>query len=338
MLKRNIVCFCLMVCVAAFSGAASANPPYASILAYTQGQNMQPTMNMLAVLNVINLTPWEIYIGDPTNNNDIMKGFSGSQIPNTPTAVNSFWLKGITGANDSSGGGKQATGSSGFAFHSVQIGLSNPNNSWVQSSANNNKNYNSKSIDLTGKASNTTQKPYQNYAAHTAYFSLPIVVNSTNGQQNSKTAALNFMVTGSEGFATASAMSMGKYSYMAAYALSFGDGTNNYGWATNNTNIPSTMGAPPYNSTQKVTQLLTIQAAGSQSGWAPSSITAGGSLSHPVYLNTAALMVPNFSNLSGVGVVQGISYDLVALLQSGDYANCSLIFMAVPHGAITAGQ
>ncbi len=337
MLKRNIVCFCLMVCVAAFSGAASANPPYASILAYTQGQNMQPTMNMLAVLNIINLTPWEIYIGDPTNKTDIMKGFSGSQIPNTPTAVNSFWLKGVTGANDSSGGGQQASGTSGFAFHSVQIGLSNPNNSWVQSSANNNKNYNSKSIDLTSKASATTQKPYQNYAAHTAYFSLPIVINSTNGQQNAKTAALNFMVTGSEGFATAAAMSMGKYTYMAAYALSFGDGTNNYGWATNNTNIPNTYGAPPYNSTQKVTQLLTIQAAGSQSGWAPSSITAG-SLSKPVYLNTAALMYPNFSNLSGVGVVQGISYDLVALLQSGDYANCSLIFMAVPHGAITAGQ
>ena len=72
MLKRNIVCFCLMVCVAAFSGLASANPPYASILAYTHGQNMQPTMNMLAVLNIINLTPWEIYIGDPTNKTDIM--------------------------------------------------------------------------------------------------------------------------------------------------------------------------------------------------------------------------------------------------------------------------
>ena len=132
-------------------------------------------------------------------------------------------------------------------------------------------------------------------------------------------------------------MSVGKYTFMAAYALSFGDGTNNYGWATNNTNIGAIVGKPPYSSTQKVTQLLTIQAAGSQSGWAPSSITAG-SLNKPTYLNTAALMVANFSNQSGVGVVQGISYDLVALLQSGDYANCSLIFMAVPHGAITAGK
>ena len=337
MLKRSVIFYCLLVFVASISGLASANAPYASILAYTQGQNMQPTMNMLAVLNIINLTPWEIYIGDPTNKNDIMKGFSGSQIPNTPTAVNSFWLKGITGANDSSGGGGQATGSSGFAFHSVQIGLSNPNNSWVQSSAKSNTNYNSNSINLTSKANNTTQNPYQNYAAYTAYFSLPIVINSTNGQQNAKTAALNFMVTGSEGFATASSMSLDKYTYMAAYALSFGDGTNNYGWATNNTSIPSIMGAPPYSSTQKVTQLLTIQAAGSQSGWAPSSITAG-SLNKPTYLNTAALMYPNFSNLSGVGAVPGISYDLVALLQSGDYANCSLIFLAVPHGAITAGQ
>lgn len=337
MIIRTVVCYCLMALVLAFGSQVSANAPYAGILAYTQGQNMQPTMNMLAVLNIINLTPWEIYIGDPTNKTDIMKGFSGSQIPNTPTAVNSFWLKGITGSSDSSGNGAQASGSSGFAFHSVQIGLSNPNNSWVQSNAKSNTNYNSNSIDLTSKANSSSQNPYQKYAAHTAYFSLPIVVNSTNGQQTAKTAALNFMVTGSEGFATASAMSMGKYSFMAAYALSFGDGTNNYGWSTNNTNIPAIVGKPPYSSTQKVTQLLTIQAAGSQSGWTPSSITTG-SLNKPVYLNTAALMYPNFSSLSGVGAAPGINYDLVALLQSGDYANCSLIFLAVPHGVIAAGK
>jgi hypothetical protein len=87
MLTRKIICYCLMACLIGFSSLVSANAPYASVLAYTQGQNMQPTMNMLAVLNIINLTPWEIYIGDPTNKTDIMKGFSGSQIPNTPTAV-----------------------------------------------------------------------------------------------------------------------------------------------------------------------------------------------------------------------------------------------------------
>jgi hypothetical protein len=36
--------------------------------------------------------------------------------------------------------------------------------------------------------------------------------------------------------------------------------------------------------------------------------------------------------------MQGIGYDLVTLLQSGDYANCSLIFLTVPHGSITPGK
>jgi len=145
------------------------------------------------------------------------------------------------------------------------------------------------------------------------------------------------MVTGSEGFATPNSMSMGKYSFSAAAALSFGDGTNNYGWSTPYTNIGAVEGKPPYSSTQKVTQLLTIQATGTQTAWAPTSITAG-SLSAPTYLNTAALIYPSFSSVSGVSVMQGVVYDLVALLQSGDYANCSLIFLAVPHGSITAGK
>ena len=336
MLKRTVA-YCLMAFVFAFSSPVSANAPYASIMAYTQVQYNKPTMNMLNVLNIINLTPWEIYIGDPAKKNDIMKGFSGQQIPNTPTAVDSFWLKGITGSNDSSGGGGKATGSSGFAFHSVQIGLNNPNNSWVQSSDKNNTNYNPNSIDLTNKANNSSQTPYQSYAAHTAYFSVPIVINSTNGQPNSKTAGLNFMVTGSEGFATPAYSSGFKWYFSPAAALSFGDGTNNYGWSTTNTAIGAIDGKPPYNTTQNVTQFLTIQAVGAQSAWAPTSITAG-SVATPAYLNTAALIYPNFSNVSGVSVMQGVGYDLVALLQSGDYANCSLIFLAVPHGAITAGK
>ena len=335
MLKRTVAS-CLTACVFAFSSLASANAPYASIMAYTQLQHREPLMNMLAVLNIINLTPWEIYIGDPAKKNDIMKGFSGPQIPNTPTSVNSFWLKGITGANDSSGGGGQPSGNSGFAFHSVQIGLNNPNNSWVQSSAKNNKNYNSNSIDLTSKATGA-ESPYDSYAAYTAYFAVPIVVNSTNGQPNSQTATLNFMVTGSEGFAVPTSMSVGKYSFKGAPALSFGDGSNNYGWSTGDTDIGDITGKPPYDSTVNVTQLLTIQAGSAQSGWAPTSITAG-SVATPAYLNTAALIYPNFSGVSGVSVMQGVGYDLVAILQSGDYANCSLIFLAVPHGAIAAGK
>lgn len=339
-MKRRIVCYCLVLLILTFSGIAAANPPYASILAYTQNAGSTPVMNSLAVLNIINMTPWEIYVGSP-NGKDILHGFSGAQVTQattaTPMPVNSFWLKGITGANDSSGGQAIASGASGFAFHSVQIGLNNPNNSWVQTTQKNNANYNPQSVDLTNKQSGTSQKYYGSYAAETAYFSIPIVINSTSGQVNAKTAALNFMVTGSGGFAKPAAMSMGTYQYSPAGALSYGDGVNNYGWSTSSTNIGNKTGNPPLQGTINVAQFLTIQATAVNSGWAPLLIGAG-TVAQPTYINTGALIYPNFSSVSGVTAVNGVVYDLVVMLQAGDYADYSLIFLATPHGTAPGGK
>lgn len=342
-MKRSIVCYCLVLFMSIFTSTAAANPPYASILAYTQNAGSTPVMNTLAVLNVINMTPWEIYMGDPVspNNTDIMKGFSGAAVTqpttSTPMPVNSFWLKGVSGASDSSGGHGTAAGATGFAFHSVQIGLNNPNNSWVQTSEKNNPNYNPHSVDLTDKAENTTQNPYQNYAAYTGYFSIPIVVNSTSGRVNAKTAALNFMVTGSGGFAHPTSSSGLTWYFDPAYALSYGDGTNNYGWSTKSTDVNDQLGKPPYKGTQNVAQFLTIQAADANSSWAPLPVAAG-TIAAPTYLNTAALIYPNFSNVSGVTAVNGVVYDLVVILQAGDYADYSLIFLATPHGTAPGGK
>jgi hypothetical protein len=36
---------------------------------------------------------------------------------------------------------------------------------------------------------------------------------------------------------------------------------------------------------------------------------------------------PNFSSIAG----DGSDCDLVVIIQAGDYANCALIFIAVPH-------
>ncbi|MDR3590858.1 MAG: hypothetical protein P4N41_14495 [Negativicutes bacterium] len=339
-MKRSIVCYCLVLLVLTFSSVAAANPPYASILAYTQNSGSTPVMNSLAVLNVINMTPWEIYVGNP-NGKDILHGFSGAQVTQatnaTPMPVNSFWLKGITGANDSSGGHAVAAGASGFAFHSVQIGLNDPNNSWVQTTAKNNPNYNPQSVDLTNKQSGTTQKHYGCYAYETAYISMPIVINSTSGQVNAKTAALNFMVTGSGGFAKPAGMSVGTWMFSPAGALSYGDGVNNYGWSTGSTNVANTFGTPPYNGTKNVAQFLTIQATGDNSAWAPLPVSAG-TLAQPTYLNTAGMIYANFSTVSGVTAVNGINYDLVVILQAGDYADYSLIFLATPQGTAPGGK
>jgi len=86
--------------------------------------------------------------------------------------------------------------------------------------------------------------------------------------------------------------------------------------------------------TKNVSQFLTIQAQGQNANnWQPVPTANGvytGTVQHPTYLNSAALAYPNFSTVANVTAVPGVEYDLVVMLQSGDYADCSLIFLAVP--------
>lgn len=346
MWKRSVVCCCLLLLMMTFGSVVSANAPYASILAFTQniapGGTGAPIMNILATLNIINLTPWEIYIGSPQNNNDILHGFTGPAVQtstqtslNTPSqvqdpmALQSFWLKGINRSGNPSG----AFGNS-FAFHSLQIGLNNPNNAWLQPNINNNIMYNASATDLTSQAQ-AGSNYFNSYAAYTAYVPIPIVFNTNSGAQGSNTAALNFMVTSSLGFAVVSSKPGGSdsYKYQPAYALSFGDGKgNNYSWYTQATGV-SYQQAPASNSTLNVSQFLTIQAQGNNAGnWYPVTTATGGS-NTPAYLNTAALAYPNFSTYSGITAVSGVEYDLVVMLQSGDYAQISLLFLASPRTA-----
>jgi hypothetical protein len=99
-------------------------------------------------------------------------------------------------------------------------------------------------------------------------------------------------------------------------------------------NVPNSTSAPTSGSTINVAQFLTIQATQGAS-WTPTPLAAGG-VKTPNYMNTAALRYPGFSTLSGLSPINGISYDLLVMLQTGDYAQCSLIFMAVPSGTASA--
>jgi len=343
--RRFLLCF-LLILITAFSNIAFANAPYANIMAFTENTYNAngvkgPNMSALNVLNIINLTPWEIYVGDPTQpDNNMLPGFAGKPLvgKNTnPLSVTPFPLKGINGVNNSSATPPTNANISktGFAFHSVQIALNDPNNVWVTTNSSN---------AWVAPATNLTQfnKPKSGgsngiYTANTGYLSMPITINTLTGTQSSKTATLNFMVTSSMDFAQPSNyMEMANcWNFYQAPALGYGDGTNNYGWATSTTNETSCLESKfPYNNSWNVTQFLTIQGAGSSGGSNPNAwvpvLTASGAISQPNFLNTAALAYPNFSTTSGVTVVPGINYDLVAYLQSGDYADYSLIFMAVP--------
>ena len=351
----------LLVFLMSFCGLVSANTPYASILAYNQnaynvGVSKDPNMNIISKLNIINLTPWEIYIGDPTSlgKNDMLQGFSGPDLgpPVQPVSpVTPFWLKGVNAVYNSSNPNSPSSRLTGFAFHSIQIGLNNPNNAWIQAincpvnpSANTSIPlgcYNS--FDMTTQASTPQAEgnPYWSYyLSETGYLTIPIVFNSSSGKPGNNTASLNFMVTSSNGFAqvaTVSEIGSDAVTYTPAYALSSGDGANNYAWATQATYNGNTKSAPAQTQAYNVSQFLTIQAAGSNANkWTPVATALNGATFQPAYLNTAALAYPGFSNYSGVTAVPGAEYDLVVMLQSGDYADLSLIFLATPSSASSA--
>ena len=80
-------------------------------------------------------------------------------------------------------------------------------------------------------------KVWSGYSQPLWFDSIPLVFNSNNFSQGGNTAALDFIVTSNVGFDTPYNGNTQNY---AATALSFGDGTNNYGFETNATMVYTT--------------------------------------------------------------------------------------------------
>jgi hypothetical protein len=302
MLKRNVVFFTLLLLLGAFGGIAAAAAPYASVIAYNQSsayhsQGWQsPTANTLGTLDIINMTPWDISIGmNQTANSPILVGMIDPSVSFYPG-----YLAGINGKKWS----PSAANNAGFAYHSTHLNLAALQNVW-------------KLDNLLNP--NPYSKP--------TYVSNPIqiVFNSQAGTGNN-TVALNFFATSSGGFSNGG---------NPATALSFGDGTNNYGWQTEMTTGTN------------VTHFLTIQASAqgqsttSVNNWKPitqklattssqagfnNQKSTGVQVQVPSYITTSGLAYPNFSTVAG----DGGNFDLVVILQTGDYVDCALIFLAVP--------
>jgi hypothetical protein len=79
-----------------------------------------------------------------------------------------------------------------------------------------------------------------------------------------------------------------------------------------------------------------VQATTAGTPWVPIALSdvkfqtqnlTGIGVAMPTYINVAGMAYPNFSSLAG----DGSDCDLVVIIQAGDYANCALIFIAVPH-------
>ncbi|MBP2627905.1 MAG: hypothetical protein H6Q68_2616 [Firmicutes bacterium] len=312
MLKRKVFLFSLLLLMTMFSSVAFATAPYASIIAFNQNglivdtygkSNGKPNTNTLSTLDIINMTPWDISIGNVQSPSQILKNM-------TKTPLYPFWLTGVNGTGWKPG----VASSNSFAFHSIQIPLAdfvNKKSTWELDN----------SID--------------GYIYDTSYSSVPIVFNSRTGAQGGNTVALNFMPTSSAGFGVEASYSQTN----SSRTLSFGDGTNSYGWLCmevgggtknnkkiNNSSVFLTIQAlQGGNNWKAITKnLVPVTAYTGKGGSVPGTLVQA-----PKYLTASGLVYPNFSSVAGGNSSQ--SYDLVAILQVGDYADCTLLFMAVPH-------
>ncbi|HWR31357.1 MAG TPA: hypothetical protein VN631_16140, partial [Negativicutes bacterium] len=299
-------------CSLAFAAAAA---PYASIVAYNERliNGEKPNISTLGVLDIINMTPWNISIG-PSLDTPMLNGMTNS-------AWHGMWLAGINYNNQpwmpSPNGPPSTNGLGGsYAFHSFQVGLSNLNNAWV------------------------LNKTATGYSYPVYYDTIPIVFNSKTFTQGNQTVALNFSPTSTEGLGVIYYQLIGTQNVEMVYpanALSIGDGTNNYGWNSSDTTI-STL--------KSTTHFLTIQGTGTTANdWKPITNGLGGMTAYkgadgsakgapvqaPTLLTVAGLVYPNFSNVAG----DTRSLDLVVILQAGGYGDMQLLFLAVPNGRDT---
>ena len=327
---KKLLC-CLLVSVLVLSGTAFATTPYASIVVYNEmapglwgnGGKNNPEVSTLGVLDIINMTPWNISIGPGPQGTPMFCGMTTNQPYNNMT---SLWLAGIYGANfPNTKTANNATNFGGsFAFHSIQVPLANLNNVWQLQNTSNNTSQNSAYNKITGV-----------YSQPIYTCTEPIAFNSNSFATNG--ISLNLTATSTEGFDVPYASSTENY---PATALSFGDGTNNYGWESNDTMIY-------YSSWKNTTHFMTIQAPANSinSAWKPitaklAKASTQNGVVCPMFLNLSGLVYPNFPGGTGDGLASNLNMDLVVILQAGGYADVALIFLAVPseNDAFLAGS
>ena len=324
MSKKSVILCCLFLAVAALCNAAvaaaAATPPYASIVMYNENHGNSkssgnPNISPLGTLDIINMTPWNISFGNGPVDTPMLPGMGAA-------TIRSFWLQGINTAYVANTSTSYVNPN--FAFHTLQIQLADLNGVWPLDT------------NLWQGSADNLAGPFQ---GTTNLSTIPIVINSNNFAQAGNTAALNFSVLSTAGF-TKTSSGQTPY-YYPATALSFGDGTNNYAWRSNDTSVDDTAAGKFKTNT---TQFLTIQALQGGNTWQPITKNLVGSVSNkgadgsapgtpvqcPGYLTASGLVYPNFSTWAGVTAVTGQTYDLVVILQAGGYVDSALIFLAVP--------
>ena len=199
----------------------------------------------------------------------------------------------------------------------MKLPLNDPNNVWLTS------------------GNIFTQHPGdESYLNQASTLAVPIWFNTDeSGDQSGNTYGMNLVFTSSTG--------LGVYQNKPIQ----GDAYNNYPVVTqadvqgpvftiNSTSFlppftPHT-GSPPNPTGLNVTEFIGLAAMAAGSAWVPANeLFPAQDVMWPTYINMCAMVYPNFTQFVADGSTTPM--DLGVILQSGDGAEISLIFVAVPH-------
>ncbi|MCX7971064.1 MAG: hypothetical protein N3A57_05835 [Negativicutes bacterium] len=288
---------------------------YAYVPVYTQNSTTgmtasQPVpMSWITNLNVINMTPWDIYLSN-----------TGSGTASFFPSLSSMVISGLNNKNIT-------------PYHSVKIPMYNPNQIW----------------------SNQGQYPPQLLNGTLAFY-----INSDGPDISGNVGYLTLSLSSSQqwfdNYKNTQAGSVSPLPVLSVGSVSGLGG--NYGWQSGSYIGNTTAGTAytsqglPYtvysydNCPLLVAGLVarpylfpgTSSYVGNSGNWqifTGASPLSRGVVTSPSNLNSSGLIYPNFSaiapvSLPGGATAQG-SLDLIAMIQSGDGAELSVIFLAVPH-------
>ncbi|MCX7971167.1 MAG: hypothetical protein N3A57_06350 [Negativicutes bacterium] len=304
----------------ATGGATPGQGSYAYVPVFTQNSTMGQTasqtvpLSWIPMTNIINMTPW-----------DIQLEVNGSYpSPFIETGISSLTIKGLNNNN--------VTG-----YHSLKLPMVNPYQFWQNQGSNPPPTVNS----VLEFYINSDGVSYGNGVGYLAFVmsASQSWYNETNNMTEGAVYPLPVMSIGSAqdgNYGWRSGSYIGN-PYSWTHSGGPGDPTQTYYGYSNCPLVMAGLVALPnaYYAGNPVPNYSNWQLfAGTGTTVYPGN--APGVLA-PVNFNSAGLIYPNFSAVAPVpmpaGVSAGGALDLIAMIQSGDGAELTVLFLAVPHNA-----
>ena len=282
-MKRMLLALLLIISLSATVLAADNLPVFVNALAYYPSSPSSPANGnagprTLPNLNIINLSPFTISIGQQ-NSSDIFLTGSGNSF--TPAPVRAITLSGLNGLANN------------VAYNSVQLALSTPERPWIAPGA-----------GTTGTGA-------------VGSLAVPVTINTGSGNYT-----IYFTITSSQYLYSGGASNYTPAPLLTSSSINSSYNQPAYGWSSSE--LIGANGAPN-----------TVQFIGLESGetswkvatglgsFLGSATSSGKPIAVPYTMSAAGLVCPKIASESGNYL------DLAVIVQSGDLAQLSLIFVAV---------